>query len=706
MASMKGKKWVLAALGLPAAGLSIALLAMAPVRDRILEEWCLFRLDSGDRSVRYAAGQRLVELHSVRAIPKLVRLFTNGDSNLAPRWIPKALVHLGPAGIEAAFKVRDSSSSIHPGVFEAIGELGPDARQAIPRLIECLSPSENSDPASSVLQSIGEAAVLPLIEVLKDPSSPGRMNAALTLGSIKGGYSLSVPALIGGLQDPDALFRKVAVEALGALGPSASDAVPALAAALWDRDQDVRQSCATALEKIGPDAMPAVPDLVELLDPRSEAQSEATSALTAIDQAGEAVLPLIFEKLEARSSQEIEVVRSCFSALTSFAGRSPRADAAILSGTHDPDQDIRIDAIKALTRLDADLSRPILLDLLDDDDKQIQFKAAESLMQMKIYPDEAIPVLLHSIEDHQVAAEYLDRFGDRAAPAVPYLKDRLDDPDPYTRRSALGAALKIRPARALAIPRLLKELSSKDEEKGSREALIEKIGAIGPEAKDAAPLIIPFLAGETTYYTASEALKKIGEAAVPELLNALVQENRDIRRRAAALLGEFPGQKAINQGLIKALGDPENAVRTAAACSLARTAKDTEGVLQALETLLEDRDDNLRRTACFAFITLGGPPSRVMPVVLRFLEEPQISENWGVCSILSQMGSSARPAVPALLKLLDHRNLEIVEEVVYTLGQIGKEASPALPKLRELLLNHQGGDGALAIQGVIKAIEQ
>jgi HEAT repeat protein len=64
--------------------------------------------------------------------------------------------------------------------------------------------------------------------------------------------------------------------------------------------------------------------------------------------------------------------------------------------------------------------------------------------------------------------------------------------------------------------------------------------------------------------SAAEALGKIGsETAIAELLKALEDSNKDVRRNAAEALGEIGLEEAI-PALINALSDEEDSVRFSA----------------------------------------------------------------------------------------------------------------------------------------------
>lgn len=89
------------------------------------------------------------------------------------------------------------------------------------------------ETAADALARIGEPALRPLIETLRDPNPQARLNA---------------------------------VRALSKMGPAAREAVPDLARLLRsDPDEQVRQNAARALGQIGPDAAEAIPALIEAM---------------------------------------------------------------------------------------------------------------------------------------------------------------------------------------------------------------------------------------------------------------------------------------------------------------------------------------------------------------------------------------------------------------------------------------------------------
>ena len=87
-----------------------------------------------------------------------------------------------------------------------------------------------------------------------------------TLGEIGPEAAEAVPSVMTLLEHSDTLTRGVAASTLGRIGPAAKIAVPKLAQALSDPDGQVRLHSAWALAQMGPEAGPALPQLLEQLN--------------------------------------------------------------------------------------------------------------------------------------------------------------------------------------------------------------------------------------------------------------------------------------------------------------------------------------------------------------------------------------------------------------------------------------------------------
>jgi hypothetical protein len=136
---------------------------------------------------------------------------------------------------------------------EALGRIGPSAKESLPVLMELLK--EHPFPAALALGGIGpdaKAAVPLLRKHLQAGTGNCETFVAMALWKIEQNAELLVPALLDVLNDDRAPHRRAAVQALSKIGPPAQAAIPALARALRDQDRSVRRSAAQALGNINP----------------------------------------------------------------------------------------------------------------------------------------------------------------------------------------------------------------------------------------------------------------------------------------------------------------------------------------------------------------------------------------------------------------------------------------------------------------------
>jgi len=158
-----------------------------------------------------------------------------------------ALVELGQLAVEPLIQaLKDEDSDVGEKVAEALGEIG-DAR-AVEPLIQALK-DEDSDVGEKVAEALGEIgdarAVEPLAALLKDEDH--FVCAAMALGKMG---APAIEPLIGALKDDNRIVRRCVVEALGETGSDA--AVPALIKVLTGAHVqiDVRISACEALGKL------------------------------------------------------------------------------------------------------------------------------------------------------------------------------------------------------------------------------------------------------------------------------------------------------------------------------------------------------------------------------------------------------------------------------------------------------------------------
>lgn len=118
-----------------------------------------------------------------------------------------------------------------------------------------------------LLVGVGEPAVPPLIQLLRDEDRRVRGIAADTLERMGVAAEPAIPALMAAANDPELRKNRYndvnkPMDALIKLGQSA---VPSLVQSLKSTDEDIRLQAVEALLLMGPEAEAAAPDLVQLL---------------------------------------------------------------------------------------------------------------------------------------------------------------------------------------------------------------------------------------------------------------------------------------------------------------------------------------------------------------------------------------------------------------------------------------------------------
>ena len=220
-------------------------------------------------------------------------------------------------------ELQDSDSDIRSIAAVTLGEIGPEAKDAIPALIQLLQDQDAEGfaraNAALALGQIGEGAkdaMSVLIQALRDQDKYVRRDAAgaleeigtpraikaakdrhrmvVTLGWI--GSEDEIPALIQALQNEDKDVRVNAAWTLGQRVESAVDAVPILIRALRDQDEWVRYHAALALGEIGEGASNAVPALMHAL--RDQDKYVRRYAVGALGKIGKGAVPALIRTLK------------------------------------------------------------------------------------------------------------------------------------------------------------------------------------------------------------------------------------------------------------------------------------------------------------------------------------------------------------------------------------------------------------------------
>ena len=125
-------------------------------------------------------------------------------------------------------------------------------------------------------------------------------------------------------------------------------------------------------------------------------------------------------------------------------------------------------------------------------------------------------------------------------------------------------------------------------------------------------------------YLAWNALRKMGEAAVPALTKMYSSANSAYRARALWLLGKIEGKSPVeNSWVVRAIGDEDSRIRITAL----RLARQLEGdLLPLVAKLVDDRDAQVRRECLIALRHQKG--DRAAELWARLAQQHDGSDRW------------------------------------------------------------------------------
>lgn len=213
-------------------------------------------------------------------------------------------------------------------------------------------------------------------------------------------------------------------------------------------------------------------------------------------------------------------------------------------------------------------------------------------------PTEKIPGLIASLNDRDIDDESLLALVLIGGPAVPGLRNALNDPDDRLRQLA-GTALEF--IERFATPDI--------------PGLVALMSDGASELK----------------WLATEVLVNIGGPAVPALNAALMDQDFDTRDCAAQVLGRIGAHaELVLAGLIETSKSPDQFVRSRAVGALGTIGRPTEAVLLALKDALKDQSKHVRWAAVNSLSGMGrhlaqptpNPSLQVIPGLTSALADP------------------------------------------------------------------------------------
>ena len=337
----------------------------------------------GDNAKRDRATANLLRL-GADAAPALIEALHTKDQSLIPIY-QQILAQMGPAATPA---LTNSLANDHPLIRGRVAEVLAKTKDpvATPALMTALHGeyyTVRSRAALALAALRAQEAVQPLIDLLKDNEPEVRIAAVTALGEF------NLPETFDNMADPllednEIEVRQAAAKALGATNHP--EAIPYLMLALrdpfwWYEREDAVQELLGSIGKFGNMA----------LDPLLEALNDKEGtvrkyAATLLGQIGDphAVEPLGM----ALYDTHFEVGQA---AATSLAGFGPVGLKILAEALHHPEAWLRQHAIAGLTLSGDKRIVPVILDMLNDPEREVQKQAIQSLGKLR--DERALPAL-------------------------------------------------------------------------------------------------------------------------------------------------------------------------------------------------------------------------------------------------------------------------------------------------------------------------
>jgi HEAT repeat protein len=344
---------------------------------------------------------------------------------------------------------------------------------------------------------------------------------------------------------------------------------------------------------------------------------------------------------------------------------------------------------------DAAPAIPFLIDVATNADEPTRRVAMYALSEIGPAARSAVPLLLNRILESKTDAEfrsarpYLVGIG---RPAVLELTKQLANGTEPHKIWLVQILAEIGPEAESAVPALLAELERVRDRSSYRFYLIEALGGIGPSAKPAAPALYRLLAdllsdgGKATDLATplNLALIRIGEPAVPLLIERLAHRDSNVRLAAAALLGQLgPAAKPAIEKLSEIVKDhqlPDN-LRQRAAIAFSRIDPDSPPVLPALIEAIGQQPNEV----IAALRDLGPRAIAAMPHLIKLLDLHDHELSRDTCAVLipalPQIDPEGLFCLPALIRTVETRTGTERAWAVVALGQIGPPARASVPSL-------------------------
>lgn len=349
---------------------------------------------------------------------------------------------------------------------------------------------------------------------------------------------------------------------------------------------------------------------------------------------------------------------------------------------------------------------------LDSADADTRKAAADELVAegAKAVPDLAIALQSNNTETQEAAAYALNEIGPEAAAATPTLLEVIRDDDELVRALATSTLAQVGLDQSVLINLLTASIVN---ESGLvKDIAADALVGIGSDAVPAlGNLLQNEAASDLAKQTAATLIGDISQidqvddlvlqSAIPILAETLNDGDSEVRRAAAAALGDFgPLADAAIPALASALTGEEPNISKTIATSLTKIGQQS---VPGLTEALNDDDPLTRLYAADALWTLTEDSSLILPTLVSTLSDGSVETRELAALGLTYLGRQAGPALPDLRGMLGDDNDRIVDIAQLALLILGNRNEPA-PDLGFLRTDAEQVDSVPAIAQVVSQL--
>jgi HEAT repeat protein len=429
------------------------------------------------------------------------------------------------------------------------------------------------------------------------------------------------------LHNQDSNIRSLAAYVLISTNFDKKNGISVLIELLKDKNVSVRTRAAYVLGQF--QVKEAIPALKAVLkDKEVSIRVLAALSLVYLNQDFRGLVPnqdfrdLVPPIIEALENKDAELRSAAAQALGIVGKNYPDVTPKLIAATKDQNIDVRITAIQALGEIGKD-AKTVIPNLISAlEDKEIRVLEA-AVVGLRKFGSEARDAYPALIS----ALKKVDEQH-KIEPFHFYLDSSEEDVSKFERFEIASGGILSQFAYTLkefgkeVIPLLVDAL--KEDNKNVRQVAIKALGLMGSNGKDSVPALVSLFS------------------------------NKDLGNLAAQAVGQITKKAKENIPLlITALQDKKPLVRANAAESLERVGKNGKEAVPLLITLLNDQDKEVRNSAISALKAFG---KEIVPSLVILLDSKDTDTRSGAVDILSSIGIDA---APALITALRDKNVNI-----------------------------------------------